>query len=530
MFVSSATLGNQQVDGVYIFSQPPTPLGGGQGIDTSVSVFVGTGSWGKTNTLLPFSDTPSLYAECGQLANATTATSISREGWLACTLAASLGAAIKGYGVRVTDGTDAAATTLLKDSAGSNGVNVTAVCTGKDGNSISVLLSTGSNSTSGSPTMTATIQRGSYAPETYPNLANATGGGFAAALISAINTGIAGVCPKSQIVVATAQGTSAAAFTAMSSPVALAGGTNGDSGVTSSNLIGTDGVTGRTGIYVIRGSGAQQFIVCGNTDSTQYATLQSFAASIGALAIVALPSGTSTASAVTAKQTANCTSQYAAVVKDFVQVTDPVTQSPSQVSPLGEAVGLIASLPPEASPSNKPAQGCSNILGTERTGSPYSAAEAQALETAGILYFTNPIPRGAVFGFPHGENASASVVGVNAVTDNISYTRFTNYLAASIPSILGPYVGELQTTRANDPTRANAKAALTGWLQGLKDAGRIDDFNVTLDLTNNTATSIGQGYCVATVQVAYMNVVKFFLVNLQGGSAVQVGLGTVPQA
>jgi hypothetical protein len=528
-FVSSAALNTLQVDGVYVYAQAPTPVGGGQGIDTSLSGLDGTAAWGQPNVPTPFSGAADLFAKFGSLANNTGAYSLVREGWMSSVLASSIGATFNGVGVRVTDGTDVAASVQLKDSGATNGVTLTAFYTGAEGNTINVLLSLGSNSTSGAPTLTATVQRGQYAPEVYPNLSNPTGGGFAVNLFNAVNNGIAGVCPKSAIVVATKNGTSVANFTAMTAPVALTGGTNGN-GVTTAQMIGTDGITGRTGIYALRGSGVQQFILCGNSDPTAYATLQSFAASEGSLAVAALPSGTSTASAITTKQQNNCTSQNAALVKDWLYISDPVTGAQSLVSPLGEALGLISSLAPEQSPGNKPVQGCSNFLSTERTGTPYSGAEAQQLETAGILYFTNPIPRGSVYGFPHGENASASAVGLNAVTDTIAYTRMTNYLGASIPAILGPYIGELQSSRANDPTRSAAKAALTGFLQSLQDQGRIDTFNVTLDLTNNTPITIAQGYCCALVQVAYMNVIKFFLVTLQGGSAVQVGLGNVPQA
>lgn len=528
-FVSSAALNTLQVDGVYVYAQAPTPVGGGQGIDTSLSGLVGTGAWGPLDVPTPFSGAADLFAKYGSLANANGAYSIVREGWMSSVLASSIGSTFNGVGVRRSDGTDLAASVQIKDTGGTNGLTLTGFYTGAEGNTISVLLSLGSNSTSGSPTLTATIQRGQYAPEVYPNLANSSGGSFAAALFNAINSGIAGVCPKSSIVVASKIGTSAAAYAAMTSPVSLSGGVNGNA-VTTSQQIGTDGIVGRTGIYALNGTGVQQFILCGNSDPTAYPTSQSFAASIGALAIGALPSGTSTAVAITTKQQNNCTSLSAALVKDWLYISDPVTGAQSLVSPLGEALGLIASLAPEQSPGNKPVQGCSNFLSTERTGTPYSGAEAQQLETAGILYFTSPIPRGAVYGLPHGENASASAVGLNAVTDTIAYTRMTNYLGASIPAILGPYIGELQSTRANDPTRSNAKAALVGFLQSLRNQGRIDSYNVTLDLTNNTPTTIAQGYCCALVQVAYMNVIKFFLVTLQGGSAVQVGLGNVPQA
>lgn len=522
MFVSSSALNNLQVSGVYVYNQPPAPIPT-QGIDTSLSGIVGSASWGPLDTPTPFSDPASLYAAFGSYATSAISTdpfSITVDGLLALSFSNQF------LGVRRSDGTDLAATVLLKDSGGANGVTLTGKYTGREGNNIAYSIAVGSNSTVASPTLTVTVQRLGYPPEVFPNIPNSAAGSFQAAFVSAVNNGIAGVCPKSNLVVATTSGTSTANYAVTAAPVSLTGGTNGGSTMTSTQQIGVDGAVGRTGVYALRGTGVQQFILAGNTDSTQFAALATLASNIGSLAICALPSGTSTTTAQTTKQTANFNAQNGALVKDWLYFTDPTTGASRFVSPLGEVLGIIASLPPEASPANKPVQGCFNITGTERTGSPYSYEEMRELETAGILYIKQGMDRNAaLYGLPHGQNASGAF---GSGTDTIAYTRMTNYLGASIPAFLGPFVGELQGTTSNDPARSNAKAVLVSWLNNLKKQNRIDDFKVTLDLTNNTTVTIAQGYCIALVQVAFMGEIKFFLATLQGGSALQLSFGTVP--
>lgn len=511
--LSSATLNNLQVDGAYVYLQPPTPVAGA-GISTSLAGIVGTASWGPLNQPLAFSDTASLYSQFGK--SISDPFSLVTEGLFAVALSNNF------LGVRVSDGTDVAATVSIKDSGGTNGVNVTAKYSGTEGNNISVVLATGSQSTAGAPTLTATITRQGYPSEVFPNLTNPTAGGFAVAFKNAVNNGISGVRGPSNLVVAALQGTSVANFVA-SAGVSLTGGTNG-AGVSSTQQVGTDGTTGRTGVYALRGMGVQQFIIAGNSDSAQYGNLATFAASEGSLAIAALPSGTSTTTALSTKQTANFNSINGVLVKDWLNFTDPTQNTQRLVSPLGEVLGLIAGLPPEASPCNKPVNGLTNFLSTERTGTPYSAAEQAQLEGAGIVYITNPIPRGNVFGLPHGQNASG-LQGTGQ--DTINYTRMSNFLAASIAGMIGPFVGELQGSSPNDPTRAAAKAVLTGFLQQLQNQNRISGFNVQLNLNNNTPTTIAQGYMLAYVQVQFMSTVRFFLVTLQGGASVQVSTGNI---
>ncbi|MDB5965527.1 MAG: putative phage tail sheath protein [Polaromonas sp.] len=110
----------------------------------------------------------------------------------------------------------------------------------------------------------------------------------------------------------------------------------------------------------------------------------------------------------------------------------------------------------------------------------------------------------------------------NPVTNGDNYTRMTNYLAYSFNAGMGRFVGRLQSMQVNDPTRRQAGSTLSNFLQNMKDQVQVDDFSVVCDLTNNTPTRIALGYMQADVKVRYLSVVEKFLVNLEGGQSVTV--------
>jgi uncharacterized protein len=49
-------------------------------------------------------------------------------------------------------------------------------------------------------------------------------------------------------------------------------------------------------------------------------------------------------------------------------------------------------------------------------------------------------------------------------------------------------------------------------------------FSVEIDAANNPDSQVALGYMVANVQVKYLSIVWFFLVNLEGGQTVSVKL------
>lgn len=518
-FLNNAALNNVTVDGAYVYQATPTGFAG-VGVPTSLGAIVGTAAWGPLNTIVPFSDTASLYAAFGSLAsNVTSGTpdahAIAFDGYLAVGSGAT-----NLIGIRVDNADSVAATGTLTDSASATALDLTAYYHGAEGNNISLTLAQGS---SGVTYVTVTVVRNGYQPEIFPNIAVGTAGAVWTNIKNALNNGIAGVRGPSQLVTAALPTTpSTLGVGTLPVTITLTGGTNGTA-ASSSVQVGTDSATAaRTGMYALRGSGAAQFILAGNTDSTVWGTMATFAQSEGMLAVCAFPSGTSTSTALSTKQTAGLASTAACVLKDWIYFYDPTQSAKRLVSPLGVALGLISSLAPEQSPGNKPVNGLTLVLGTERTGQPYSLAEAAQLQQNGIMYITSPMPRGgAGYGFANGLN-SAAVPG----TEGVNFTRMDNFIGLSIQNILGQYVDELQGPSANDPTRSAAKASLTSFLAGLLNANRIAGFNIQLDNTNNTSTTIAQGYALATVSVQFMGTIRFFVATVQGGAAVVLSQST----
>jgi hypothetical protein len=504
IIINTGSLNNLTVDDVYIFQQSPQATASA-GVPSNQGAIVGTASWGPIGIPTPFSNTSSLYSAFGR--SLAGANNLVTEGYFACYSSNNF------LGIRVVDGSQQFSTVTLTNAASANAITISGKYTGVEGNYISVLLSTGSNSTAAAPTMTATVQRAGYPTELYPNLPN-TGGTFWTNLANALNNGLSGVRPPSNYVTASTISTTASAVPS-SGAIFLSGGANGDASITTAMLLGVAG-TANPGMQNIPAS-VFQFILAGCTDPTAFSSMASYAQSIGALAIAAFPTGTSPAAAVASKQANNGASVNLALVKDFIYFFDPSINQQRLVSPLGEVLGLICSLPPWQSPGNQPENGFSNLISTDQNGVSYSFANLSLLEQNGILTITNPIPRGNVYGLPHGNNSS----GISGET-GINYTRMTNFLSSSLEILLGQFVGQGQTNNTNDPVRAAARGVINGFMQNLLSQNAISAYSLILDTTNNTPTTVAQGYMLATLQVQYLAAVQYFVVTLQGGQGVTV--------
>jgi hypothetical protein len=298
---------------------------------------------------------------------------------------------------------------------------------------------------------------------------------------------------------------------------AFAGGTDGRN-VTSSNLIGSN--TTLSGIYTAQNVQFTPSVIwiAGLTDSTVWATFQSFCDANNIFGLLTWASGTSTSTAVSGKASAGIADYQIGFIKDWVWFFDQPNNVARLISPLATAGGAIATMPPWVSPSNKTV---SNIIGTERnniyTGNvPYSYAELASLGQAGIMVITNPIPRGLVFGFVNGYNS----VGNNLANAFVEYSRLTNYIVAANAAILGQFVGELQSQQANDSLRARVKTAVNSFLGQLEANGYIDAFNVQCDLNNNSPISIASHELVIFETITYLASVVTIFTQIQGGTTV----------
>jgi hypothetical protein len=488
---------------LYVNIIPPTVLAI-NGIPTNILGIVGLASWGPKSAPMTISNMSDYVQTFGPILPV-------KHDMGSAVYNAYINGANNMRCVRITDGTDAAATASVMDSEVTPvlGMTLTALYTGTVGNSIIATMSAGSNTTLAAPTFKMTIALPSTpVPEVYDNIGG-TGLAFWTNMVAAINTGIPNVRSKSKIVSAVV-GTATSSPALVSSP--FTGGLNGNTSPTSANFLGTDGVT-RTGLYSLRGSGCGVAMICDMDDSTTWTNQTAYGLSEGTYMILTTISGqyNSITAMVALKQGAGINSYDAKIMLgDWCYFNDTTNGLTRLISPQSFIAGRIANLSPEQSSLNKSIAG---IISTEgqTSGKIYSGADLDTLTTAGIDVIVNPSPGGNYFSARIGCNTSNN----NLISDD-SYTRMTNYLAYTLNSAMGIFIGQTQTMLSSDTTRASVKATISGFLQELLKNNMIQAYQVVCDLTNNSPMSIAADYLYCDVNVQYMNIVKKFIINLNG--------------
>ncbi|CAE6838277.1 hypothetical protein [Paraburkholderia nemoris] len=337
-------------------------------------------------------------------------------------------------------------------------------------------------------------------------------------LVNAVNNGQTGLRGPSQNCIATL-GTSVNVPN-LTATYTLSGGTDGASGVGDTTLVGADGLT-RSGMYALRKAGAQvgNLIDC-QTPSTWTSQL-AFGLQEGIYFHSANPAGTSITNSAANLSSAGVDGYgFACLVGDWTYWQDNVNGVQRLVSPATFSSAQQASTSPEESVLNNPISG---ILATQRSqqNQPYSDAEIALAATSRLEVITNPAPAGAVFACRTGRNASS-----NSATNGDNYTRMTNYIAFTIASAFGYVPGKVQTISL----RRNVKAAMDAFFANLQTNNMIGNVNaptqpgwsVQLNAANNPISQVALGYMVATVMVTYLSIVRYFLVNIEGGQTVTV--------
>lgn len=486
------------VPGGYVkVSLPPPVL---QGAPSNIVGIVGVGKWGPVNSPVIIGGYTDYAAMFGDMS--THANDMGTQLWMA-----SLQGANNFRCVRVTDGTDAAASLTLMDTAGTPaiGTTLTSKYTGTLGNTLTAAITAGT----ATGTYNLTLYMNGSSPEMFTNIAG-SGATFWANLVAAVNNGQSGIRGPSEIAVATIGVGTAAPNT--STTYTATGGADGNTTITGSVLVGTDGLT-RTGMYALRDSGAAVALLSGITDSTTWAAQIALANSEGWEAILCGAAGQSVSSAITAKATAAVDdTSFKVLLGDWIYFQDTVNNQLRLISPQGVSAGIRAVLSPEQSILNKQVYG---VVATQKTAAnkQYSFAEISALDTARIDVIGAPSPGGKYFSHLLALNGSS-----NAAVKDDNYTTLTNYLSKSINSQIGIFVGRLQTP----DERREAANFLEDWLQSLVDLKMIELFSVKLDDSNNSSSNVALGFQFADVLVKYFGVVRYFVVNLVGGTTVQV--------
>jgi hypothetical protein len=421
--------------------------------------------------------------------------------------------------VRVTDGSDTAASLSILGA-----ISFTALYTGSLGNQLTLTFSAGSAANS----WRLTVALPGLSPEVFDNISGA-GTVFWSNLANAVNNGNGPLRGPSKLVAATTLSASATPLVGTYPFSAGTPGTDGATTVTAASLIGNDTLP-RFGMYALRGQGCALALLADADDATKWTVQAAFGLSEAIYMILTGPAGDTIANATATKAAAGIDS-YAVKLMfgDWVYWYDQANALTRLVSPQGFVAGRLANLSPEQSSLNKQLYG---VIGTQKSGQPgigtattYATADLSALLSSGIDVIANPQPGGAYWGVRGGHNASS-----NAAINGDNYTRLTNYIARTLSSGMGTYVGQL----VNATLFQNIRATLLAFLNGLLGQGLLGStdgslpFAVVCDTTNNPASRTGLGYVQADVQVQYQAINEKFIVNVQGGQTVQVSQQLVP--
>jgi phage tail sheath protein FI len=487
------------------------------GVPTNLIGMVGTASWGPVNQPVIVGTMADYAQNFGPI--------IVRKYDMGTSVATAVQQGATNFRcVRVTDGTDEAASYAVGLANNTFAVMFSALYTGSLGNSVTLTLSAAATPNA----WQLVVALPGLVPEVYKNIPAPSPAAFWQNLVNAVNKGLGPLRGPSQLVVATlgsATGTTPVAFGAQY----LAGGIDGAAGVTTATEIGQD-LLPRTGMYALRSQGCGICVLVDSDDSTQWTLQAAFGLSEGAYMILTGPIGQTITTAVATKQAAGLDS-YAAKLMfgDWIYWNDQANAVTRLVSPQGFVAGRLGNLSPEQSSLNQPLY---SIVGTYNSGLPnsgqvstYSDAELQVLFENGIDVISNPQPGGAYWGVRCGHNTSS-----NQAIDGDNYTRLTNYLASTLAAGMGQFVGQVINSSLFQQIRATQLSFLQNlFAQGV--LGSLDGstpYSVICDASNNPQSMTDLGFVTSNAQVQYQSINEKFIVNVEGGQTVVVQQQVLP--
>ncbi len=501
------------------------------GVPTNVVGIVGTASWGPVG--LPV--TIGTMAEYAQQFGPA----MSRKYDMGTAVAIAVQQGAQDFVcVRATDGTDVGATAIFNGSATSNcSFTAQSLYTGSLANGDQITLAQGAGGT-----YNLTVVRPGLPGEIYTGISG-TGAAFWANLVAAANTGagqLRGASRLVQLVVGSGANASVnPSSLTLPMTITLGSGTgsvtgsDGASSASTSTLIGQDTLP-RLGMYALRGQGCSIGLLADADASSYWTTQDAFGLSEGVYMICVAPAGSAIQNGsngtVDLKNAAGLNDYACKLLHgDWIYWNDQTNNVLRLVSSQGFAAGRLANLSPEQSGLNKQIY---SVVASQKSGVPgsgqsgqYALADLQVLIENGVDVICNPQPGGNYWGLRAGHNSST-----NPVIDGDNYTRLTNYISASLAAGMGVYVGQV----INSTLFQNIRATLLAFLQNMLSQGLLGSldgstpFSVICDTTNNPLSRTSIGYVQADCQVQYQGINEKFIVNLQGGTTVQVTTQTLP--
>ncbi len=499
------------VPGLYVQVVPPQTII--NGIPTDITGVVGTAAFGPANTPVVVGSYGEFKQHFGDL--------VARSGDMGTQLAKMAQQGAQNFRcVRVTDGTDTAATYTVSLLAGGNVITLSAKYTGSwFSANVNVVWSPGTRAGS---LKISVIVNGFGTVEVFDNIPVL----LMSSIQNAINNGIGLQGPSQWLVASNAAGMYAGQnFPSIGPGTATpwTAGTDGAANITSATMIGVDSAP-RTGIYALRGQGASLMVLADMTDASKWSTVGGFADAEGIYAILETAAGDTPANAASEIAGAGLDDYGVKICfGDWLEWFDAVNQTTRLTGPAAFLAGKLATLSPEQSSLNKKLVG---IVGSQKSGmlgsainGQWSGADKAAIFGARLDLVANPSPGGGYWAAGLGHNASS-----NPGTSGDNYTRMTNFLAFTFNAAMGVYVGQVIT-----PDLFNqVHATFAEFLGNLRDASMIQAFSVVVDPTNNPPARTALGYLQADVLVQYLGINEKFIVNLQGGTTVQIASqGTV---
>lgn len=417
-------------------------------------------------------------------------------------------ASLAAWLVRITDGTDEAASVTLEDTQGTPvaGITIPARFTGSGGNLHAVQITTGAGANNFNVTFFSTYS-GAVQSETFFNIPGSASGAspFWANLQTAMLQGNSSRGPS--WLMGVPSGVSNSAHNPALGTFFLSGGTDGRSGLTSASFFGSDTPGGREGVYCLRGLPVvpRFFCCCGLYDTTKFANL--YQLTFQEIMRVILPNGagTSTPQAITNRNTVGISDKRVMWSKSWIYWTDPVSGQTLFTDPVPLMIGRIASLSPELSPLNVPTI---SVVGTEHPAV-YPADEIGLLEQNGILEIANPCLGSPFFGFVTGNTTS-----LNPISQPYEYASLEDWIGINFAYSLQQFVGKKQGLYDPDPTRSNCKTVVDQTMYALYLDQMIVDWTSQIDAKLNDPVSIQRGYLKGRLKYVPFGTVKFVVLEI----------------
>jgi hypothetical protein len=516
------------VAGLYIGIIPPAPTSL-NGTPANIAGFVGNASYGPVNTPIPWSDYGSFQAAFGSLVN--------RFGDLgtAVSIAVQQGAN-QGYAVRVTDGTDTAATGKFGISGSNYAVMLTARYSGSAGNAFTATVGASQYPSA----LKVTLTTGLGAPEVFDGITTSSTLAFWTALAAAVNSGNSGLRPRSNYFLAATGSNTIATIPAPGTTLTLSGGTDGVSALTSGSYVGTDGVAGtRTGMYALRGTGVSvaalvdvhdNFTFAGGgaapvlSGTDIWAAQGAFGLSERIYMISSAAAGDSPTNWVgfNAPGIAGAGGIYNLKVMfgDWPSWSDTVNGLVRQVSPQAFIVGRLCNQSPALSALNQPIYG---VAGSQfaNAGLVYSNLDIATIQNAG---FDVIVPPGqGPGGLPIWTCATGNNCNYNPAAQGDNYSTMTNFIVSGLAQVggLGIFIGQIITPQLLQ----TILALLNNWFNAMWKAGLIGNAQGTKPyqvVNTSTPTQMQNGITVISVKVQYGPILRELALNFQGGQTVQI--------